>query len=127
MKFAKFYIVGSIVIGFLQVLDGLTLMLGGKLTSFSTVVSVLEFLWVPLSIWAAIVFSKISLPKFPAISYILYNIAGWSLSLYLFMPEIKSGTEPKIPLEYALAGACFGAYFLTVNFLHFKNMATKNA
>ena len=57
MKNIRYYIIVSIVIGLLQIIDGLILSILGK-GIFNYIFSFVEFIWVLVSIWAVIKFIK---------------------------------------------------------------------
>ena len=122
MKFIRFYFLNSISIGILQIVDGALLTSSSGLGIFSAIFSLLEILWIPVSI---IAIYKVTFSKYIPISYTVYNILGWMYGSYLYQqtsnPELFT-----IPLWVALFGLCFGVYFTVCSIITVKRQDLKN-
>lgn len=115
----KPYFIASILIGFLQIIDGLVLALNGKPESFSLLFSSLEFVWVPISIVAVFQVSRF---RYLPVSYVVYNVLGWIYGYYLV--KTSDGGPFSIPSWFAVFGLCFGVYFSTASFLVLRSSDT---
>ena len=115
----KPYFIASILIGFLQVVDGLMLAFKGTPESFSLLFSLLEFVWVPISILAIF---QVSRSRYLPVSYVVYNVLGWIYGYYLV--ATSDGGPFSIPSWFAVFGFCFGVYFSTASFLVLRSSDT---
>lgn len=119
MKFIRFYVVASLVLGVLQIADGIVLVSYGTI-AISNIFSLLEAIWVVVSMIALWFFIKSKFPIFIPTTYILYNVAGWGYGAYLFSQLQNSDQIIDVPLWFKIAGICFGIYFACVNFILYK-------
>lgn len=116
MKYFKFYFVTSIIVGILQIIDGVILVSSSDIGVINIVVSLFEMLWVIFSIIAII---KVKKSKYVPLTYIAYNLLGWCYGAYLSFNS--QNTEQLIlPLWFAIFGLCFGCYFATASYLALK-------
>lgn len=121
MNFLKFYLFTSIIVGLLQVVDGLILVSNSNIGTFNTVFALFEMLWVPVSFIAIF---KLSVSKYLPITYLVYNILGWLYGSLL----LNNSLGPKldsIPLWFAVFGICFGIYFAMFSFVSLKQYGVK--
>ncbi len=123
MKYFKFYFVTSIIVGILQIIDGVILASSSDIGVINIAVALLEMLWVIFSIIAII---KVNKSKYVPITYVAYNLLGWCYGAYLSFHALN--TEQSImPLWFAVFGLCFGCYFATVSYLALKQHGVINA
>ena len=109
MKFVKFYILVSLVVGIMQFIEGGLLFLNG-ISPITIITTLIEFLWVLVTIVALFKFSKHNVPKFMPASFIIYNVLGWSYGAYL-ASTIENIKEFSPPQWVFITGVLFGIYF----------------
>ncbi len=120
MSFIRFYILSSIALGIVEILDGVILITRG-MTHFNVYISRIEAIWVIVSFLAIWVFKKEKLPIFIPITFILYNILGWAYGAYFVYTMVYSSYEPpsppspEFPLWVKLINCFFGIFFFVVN------------
>ena len=125
MKVAKLYIILAIVIGVLQVIDGLILILsGGVPVTFNYIEAMFELIWLPLSVTAIFVFRRVRLNPLSPYSYVVYNLVGWIISIWVAPPGIADTT---IPIGYAIAGTLFGIYYIIINDRLYRKISGKKS
>ena len=115
MNFIKFYVFGGILIGFLQTVDAILLILDkGLPRNFNLGVAMFEFLWVPICISTLVVFKRQNINVLSPVSYILYNLVGWTVATTL--AAASEGQPFEVPLGFAIAGLLFGIYYTYINY-----------
>ena len=117
MSYFKFYYYLSVLIGVLQVIDGIVLASSSNIGAINLVFSLLEMLWVLFSVVAIF---KVKVMKYVPVSYVVYNVAGWVYGGYLAATSENPETM-SIPTWFAIFGLCFGLYFLTASILAIKH------
>lgn len=105
------YLLGSIVVGFAQVLDAHILLKlnGQRLLNLCTVsVSLLELVWAVVSywMWAS---AEPPFPYWVPASYLAYMVA-MTVAGFFFMPS-SADEELRVPRQLLIFGGGFGAYF----------------
>lgn len=110
MNAIRLYALWSMVIGALQVIDGILLILQAS-PLFSSIFSLVELAWVLVSIWALLSCGKAGLPRWAPVAYIAYNVSGWLLGIILIITNSRHASAG-VPSWYALFGAFFGAWFV---------------
>ncbi len=108
---------GSIVIGLLQVIDGV-FQLNGIQSDFSIAFSILELLWF-LIILIVLYINRadkwMSLFKISALSFIFYYVTGVLYGSYLLV-QMQNNESFLLPTSYILFTAIFGLYYVVLNF-----------
>lgn len=114
MNFVRFYIYGSLIVGFLQASRGLMVILNLSLIqSLGSYVAILSFLWVPICISTLVIFLRQKISIISPASYLVYHIAG-SVAATMLMP--KPGGQTGLPLGFTVAGALFGIFYVFINY-----------
>ncbi len=124
MKFARLYILGSSIIGLLQIIDGIFYVVHGEPQLFNHLFSLLETAWVLVSVAAIIVFLNIKLPLTLPIAYAAYNFTGWTFGVILCVQMIMERKDGPVPLpSWAFwTGILFGLYFCLHSLLTWRRL-----
>lgn len=133
-KFLSLYLVFSCLVGAMEIVDAVVLIkTNGALGTVTTVFAIVELFWVLVSCAAVVVsiIDKVN-PLIP-ISFLVYNVSGWSLSLLFlvlgggkFLPLNAAG-QHVLPLWVYYLGMGFGIYFMLVNAIMLARRAKKPA
>jgi len=111
----KFYVLGSIVIGIMQTVDGALLLLNrGQIIWINLLVAFFEFFWMPLCVIMVYVFGRAKISMLSPLSFVIYNLAGWIIGALTFIPNDSPGPVI-IPGWAGAAGTIFGIYYFVVN------------
>jgi len=111
MNTIKHYITMAIVLGALQVIDGV-LHLTSTAQDIRISFSLLEAIWVAVSMAAIILFKKHSISILIPTAYIAYNLAALTYAGYLMttLPLSESFVMPK---AFAFIAIAFGLFYCT--------------
>ncbi len=117
MQFIQFYVYASVIIGLLQIVDGIVLL---KCDNRKLIIlfSIIESLWIAPSIIAISALWKSGFASYVPSSYIIYMSAGYTYGMYLVCAIRSAGAPVSVtntPHWAKLAGCVFGAYFAIVN------------
>ena len=125
MKFIKFYIIASIAIGIMQLLEGTAFVLE-IINPTEVIASLIELSWVFVTIVAIFRFSKNNIPKLVPITFLLYNVLGWSYGIYL-VSTVENVEEFNLPKWALFSGIVFGIYFATFNYKLYRKVFAQHA
>jgi hypothetical protein len=120
------YVICSIAVGLLQVVDNVLLARAkGRMTTAGAFLTTIEFAWVIVS--AISLISLNSVPRFLPLSFLAFNIIGWLYGVSLLRSTKTWDGEviPKdfvIPLWSYVFGGAFGVYFAISSFLVYQSM-----
>ena len=120
----KYYLSGAIVVGFFEIIDGLS-GLNGYSGNFSRAFSVLEVCWLVVSMFFLLAFKKQNLVVLVPAMYIFYSIYGWMVGSYLI--SIKSAGEMMVlPVWYMVSATLFGLIYFVVSLRTYSQWFIKN-
>ena len=120
----KYYLSGAIVVGFFEIIDGLS-GLNGYSGNFSRAFSVLEVCWFVTSMFFFLVFKKQNLVVLVPAMYVLYSFYGWMVGSYLI--SIKSSGEMMVlPVWYMISATLFGLIYFVVSLRTYSQWYMKN-
>lgn len=113
MKFARIFFQIALIIGLLEIVDGVLLIVDkGNVNWFNVMVSVFELYWIPVCGLAVVIFRKHKISMISPVSYLLYQTIGWTAASLLSNQENETTI---LPLWIGIVGAAFGLYYLVVN------------
>ncbi len=122
--FPRIYAIGSCVIGLLQATEGiLALLVTRKMEVWNYAFASVEVLWVPVAAIAICLFFNQKRHLISPISYVAYNVIGWTISLTLsFLDPQSRNQEYFLPLPFVIAGLLFGFYYLIANIKLYREL-----
>ena len=105
------YVIGSVVVGVVQVIDALlALAASGNFNDVSLIPTMIEFLWVIVSL--VVLLRKASrFVKALSAVFVTYNVVGWIIGA-VKMEELAAGV---LPLWMLYASLVFGALFVAAS------------
>ncbi len=113
MNLIKFYFRTAVIIGLLEVIDGILLVVNnGKIIWFNLLVSVIELYWIPVALLMVFIARRNRLIIISPLSYVLYHVLGIFITNLLPMPE---GATNTVPFWLGVVGTIFGSYYLSLN------------
>ncbi len=128
MKLIKTYLLLASLIGFLQILDGIILYSqSGKAIFFNHIVSMVEAIWILISIISIALFRRNKLSVLSPVSLIVYEVLGWCAGAVIVLKAANQNISLEvlpIPLWAAVAGIIFGAYYIVVNACLYKEISS---
>lgn len=109
MRFVKFYTAMAIVVGCLEVVDGVKLSLT-TFTAANETIALVEMIWILVSIYAVIVFWDRDLSIMLPAAYLLYHgtVIGWGVANGYHQQKVRFD---EIPSWVAISGAVFGLFY----------------
>jgi len=125
MKFIKFYILVSLAVGIMQFIEGGLLFLNG-ISPITIITTLVEFLWVLVTIVAIFKFSKHNVSKIMPASFIIYNVLGWSYGAYL-VSTVENIEEFNPAQSLYLIGVVFGIFFAVFSAYLYTKVFKSNA
>lgn len=112
------YLTGAIVIGFMQIIDGL-LALSGYRSSLATAFSLLEMLWLLVSLIYVLAFQKQLIKPLIPMMYIGYYIFSWLYGSYL-LSQKSTGELLTLPAWFMALATGFGLSYCVLAYLFYK-------
>ncbi len=131
-NFLKLYCCGSCLIGLIEIIDAFVLIHdAGAVGSASKIFSILELFWVLASCAAVAVFFVGRANLLIPVSFLVYNVSGWSLTFILV--ALSGGTafalnaagDNVLPLWVCYCGLGFGVYFVVANAIMLSKLFRK--
>jgi hypothetical protein len=126
MDYSTAYVIGSIAVGLLQVVDNVLLARSKRrVTTAGAFLTTVEFAWVIVS--AISLISLNNVPRFLPLSFIAFSVIGWIYGVYLLRSiKIEDGEiilkDFVIAPWYCVFGGAFGVYFAIFSFLVHQSM-----
>jgi len=111
----KIYLSGAIVIGCLQVIDGL-LAWQAVQTNMAIAFSLLELVWFFVSILYFTVFWQRQLSNQVPGCYLIYYLGSWLYGNYL----LASTASLILPTGYIIIAIIFGIFYSTLGYRHYQ-------
>ena len=123
MTYFKFYFLGSIFVGFLQIIDGTSLVTSLNIGAISLLISALSILWV---IFSVIAIFKVDSLKFIPATYAAYNMLAWAYGVYI-ASNSENIEEYVVPIGFYIFYLCFSVFFLIASYMALNRYRAKNA
>lgn len=114
MKAASIYVSGAIVVGILEIIDGVLLILNhGLINDFNLTVTLVELAWFFVSTPFIFVFHRLKLSMLSPILFVAYIMVG--LTIASVSNSSQSADVLAVPVGYAIAGTLFGIFYVIIN------------
>ena len=120
MRYVRFYMAGSVLIGVTMVSEAISLLLLGPLLLLNQIVAAAEYIWLFLSIAAIIVFIREEVSIKVPLSFVLYTVLSIAYGMYMLFTGADLYREIS-PVSVALYGA-FALFFTVVSFLGLRHL-----
>lgn len=120
----KHYLTGAMVIGFMEVIDGL-FALSGFRGDIATAFSLVELLWFLMSLLYLLAFQKQGMPLLIPSIYIIYTIFSWLYGSYR-VTQISTGDALQLPEWFMFLATGFGFSYCMSAFYFYKKSFLRN-